>query len=191
MKIALLELIHITRGAHANTVPLACGLIARYLQKTLKHDLEIKIFKDTEKALAAFKFWAPDVLGLSQYAWNSELNLHVAKFVKEKINPDCLVAAGGPNLERSAPRKAKFFKAHPYVDICVSYDGEIPLAEIVNRLASGEKRGDIINNPPIGSASFDVNKQKIIESPQRPPRLTSIDIFGSMYADGFFDEFKG
>ena len=189
MKIALLELIHITRGAHANTVPLACGLIARYLQKTLKHDLEIRIFKDTEKALAAFKSWAPDVLGLSQYAWNSELNLHVAKFVKEKINPDCLVAAGGPNLERSAPRKAKFFKAHPYVDICVSYDGEIPMAEIVNRLASGEKRGDIINNPPIGSASFDVNKQKIIESPQRPPRLTSIDIFGSMYADGCFDEF--
>lgn len=189
MKIAFIELIHITRGAHANTVPLACGLISRYLQKTLSHDLEIRIFKDTEKALAAFKSWAPDILGISQYAWNSELNLHVAKFVKEKINPDCLVVAGGPNLERSEFRKAKFFKAHPDVDICVSYDGEIPVAEIVNRLCLGENRRGIINNPPVGTSSFDIKKQKIVEPLNRPPRLTSIDIFGSMYADGFFNEF--
>ena len=109
MKIALLDLNHVTLGVHTNTVPLGLGLISTYLRKSVNYTFDIKIFKDVEKCLGVLKYWLPDVLGLAQYAWNSELNLYIAKIVK-RLNPYCLVVAGGPNLELSISRKIIFWK---------------------------------------------------------------------------------
>lgn len=188
MKIALLDLNHMTRGVHTNTVPLGIGLISRYLQGTIKSDFEIKMFKEPNEALAILTSWQPDVLGLAQYLWNSELNLYFAKLIK-KINPKCLVIAGGPNLDLSESQRITYLKNHPFIDICVAYDGEIPFAEIIKRLLSGESKAGICGNPVAGSYSFDTESGKIIASALTPPRLKTLDVFGSIYADGFFDEF--
>lgn len=188
MKIALLDLNHTTRGVHNNTVPLGLGLISRYLQKTAKHQFDIKIFKDTKKALDILTSWIPDILGISQYSWNSELNLYVAELVKQN-NPGCLVVAGGPNLNSSISRRVNFFKEYPFVDICISYDGEIPFTEIVKHLLSGKSVVDIHRAPVAGSYSFDPNTGKLVDSLEVPPRLNSLDVFDSIYTDGFFDEF--
>lgn len=188
MKIALLDLNHTTRGVHTNIVPLGIGLIARYIQKIIGSDLEIKMFKQADKVLDVLTFWVPDVLGISQYMWNSELNLYFAKLIK-KLNPKCLVIAGGPNLDFSEIRRIKYFKDYPFVDICIADDGEIPFAEIVKRLLSGESNADICRNTVAGSYSFNTESGKIIASALTPPRLNTLDVFGSIYADGFFDEF--
>ncbi len=188
MKIALLDLNHLTRGVHTNTVPLGLGLISRYLQKTVDYKFDIKIFKDTRKAIDTLPSWKPDVLGISQYSWNSELNLYFAETAK-KNNPSCLVVAGGPNLDFSVSRRTEFFKKHPWVDICVYYDGEIPFAGIIKCLVSGESPPEIMKNPVPGSYSFDAKKNNLTEAAAPPPRITSLDEFGSIYADGIFDEF--
>lgn len=188
MKLALLDLNHMTRGVHTNTVPLGIGLISRYLQKTVKHDLEIKMFKEANKVLDILTSWTPDVLGISQYLWNSELNLYFAKLIKN-INPQCLVIAGGPNLDFSEPRRIKYFQDYPFVDSCITYDGEITMAEIVKRLLSGESKTDICRNTAAGSYSLNNESGKIVASAKIPPRLNTLDVFGSIYADGFFDEF--
>lgn len=187
MKIALLDLNHFTRGIHTNTVPLGLGLIAAYLKKTVNYPFEIKIFKDTEKSLKVFNAWLPDVLGLAQYSWNSELNLHIAKLVKE-LKPSCLIIAGGPNLELSASRKADYLKKHPCIDICVSYDGEIPFAEVIKQLISGMSIDQIKKNPVAGTYSIDTYSGTLNESSELPPRQTTLDCFGAVYADGIFDE---
>ena len=79
MKIALFDLNHMTRGVHTNTVPLGLGLISVYLEKSIGGNFEIKIFKDTQKALKDLSSSAIDIAGISQYSWNSELNLFIAK----------------------------------------------------------------------------------------------------------------
>lgn len=188
MKVALLDLNHITRGVHNKTAPLGLGLISRYLQKTINHDFNIKIFKDARKALKFLGSWKPDILGISQYSWNSELNLYVAELIKQN-NPDCLIVAGGPNLDFETRYRKKFFKEHPLVDICVSYDGEIPFAEIVQRVISGREITDLRRVPVAGTYSFDSDNGEVIESTELPPRLNSLDIFGPLYTDGTFDEF--
>jgi radical SAM superfamily enzyme YgiQ (UPF0313 family) len=187
MKIALLDLNHMTRGVHTNTVPLGLGLISRYLQSTINHHFEIKIFKETNKAMKTLSTWHPDVIGISQYSWNSKLNLHIAKSVK-KTNPNCSIIAGGPNADFSNDHRINFFKNHPFIDIFVSYDGEIPFTKIVSRLISGESIANICKLPAAGTYSFDAAKNKIIESVEPPPRLKTLDVFGAMYADGFFNE---
>ena len=109
MKIALLDLNHFSRGVHTNTVPLGLGLIATYLKEHIKHPFDIRLFKDAKKYLSTIKTWMPDVVGLAQYSWNSELNIHLAKLTKQ-LNPECLVIAGGPNLEFDRSKKFLFLK---------------------------------------------------------------------------------
>lgn len=188
LKIALLDLNHITRGVHTNTAPLGLGVIARYLDKTAGHSFDTMLFKDTDKALKAFESWQPDVLGIAQYAWNSELNLQVAAWVKE-ANPRCLVIAGGPNLDLLKTGRRDFFKKHAFVDLCVSYDGEIPFAETLKRVIEGEPISDIRKYPGRGIYAYDSSRDDIIDSPEAPPRLDSLDVLGPLYADGVFDKF--
>ncbi|MHB8155176.1 MAG: B12-binding domain-containing radical SAM protein [Candidatus Omnitrophota bacterium] len=187
MRIALLDLNHLTRGVHTNTVPLNLGLISRYLRKTVDYKFDIKMFKVAQEVLDILPSWKPDVLGISQYSWNSQLNLYVAKIVKEH-NPRCFAVAGGPNLDFLDSRRIEFFKDNPWVDIGVYYDGEIPFAEIMKLLISGKNPEEIKQHPVAGTYSFDFKTNSLKESGNVPPRVNSLDEFGPMYADGLFDE---
>lgn len=187
MKIALFDLNHSTRGIHTNTVSLGLGLIIKYLKKTVDREFDIKMFKNPEKTMNILKSWVPDIVGITQYVWNSELNLYFASLVKQ-INPDCLVVAGGPNLEISKFGKISFLKNRPFVDICIAYDGEIPFVEIVNRLLSGETASKIKKNPVSGAYSLDLDSGNLLDAVNPPPRLSSLDVFGPLYENGIFDE---
>jgi len=74
-----------------------------------------------------------DVLGLSCYTWNWDLNCEVARWAKAK-NPNCLVIAGGPDPDF---KEADFFVNHSYIDAIVVKDGEIPFTKILETVLSG------------------------------------------------------
>ena len=189
MNIALIDLNHTTRGVHTNTVPLGLGLISRYLERSIDFHFEIKIYKTISKLLRDLKSWKPDVLGMAQYVWNSELNLSAARLAKS-VNPDCVIIAGGPNLGQSAKEKNRFLNENHYIDFCVSYDGEIPFSEIVRCLVL-EKQSikTIRENPVAGTCCLHPETGRLVESDEEPPRLKSLDFFETIYADGKFDEF--
>ncbi|MFH1288881.1 MAG: hypothetical protein ABII25_09350, partial [bacterium] len=153
MRIAFFDLNHTSRGRHTNTVALGSGLIATYLCKSLDHDFDIKIFKDPDKTMKILEKWVPDIVGLAQYPWNSNLNLYFSKYIK-KINPNSLVVAGGPNLYRSQQLRQESFKRNSFVDICVAFDGEVPFTEIVRRILSGQTNEQIRMDPVSGSYSL-------------------------------------
>ncbi|MFH1791936.1 MAG: radical SAM protein [Candidatus Omnitrophota bacterium] len=186
LNIALIDLNHMTQGVHTNTVPLGMECMARYLKTRLRGDFDVRVFKDPARFLKALDGWRPDVLGITQYSWNTELNLHMAARVK-KLNPACLIVAGGPNLYITADEKAAYLRSYPFVDICVDYDGEIPFAEIVRRISGREGADSIKRALPAGTYSLHPDTAELTESPQKPPRLTTLDVFGAMYADGFVD----
>ena len=121
IKIALLDLNHMTLGIHTKTVPLGSGLIKKYIQDNIT-DCDIRLFKDYKKLVLALKDWIPDIVGLAQYSWNSELNYFMAQYIR-KLNPYCWIVAGGPNQPLDKDMK---------VDICIPFDGEIPFLTIMN-----------------------------------------------------------
>lgn len=186
LKIALLDLNHMTRGVHTVAVPLGCALIASYLRKNVAEDLDIRMFKDAERLQSSLKEWRPDIAGLAQYTWNSELNLHFARSIRA-LAPDALIVAGGPNLELETELKAAYLRAHPEVDLCVSFDGEIPMLEIARRTLAGENKDQIKVRPPAGSYALSPRTGELVEIDERPPRLDSLDECGPIYADGVFD----
>ena len=188
LKIALIDLNHMTLGVHTNTVPLGIGMIARYLTIQQNYPFDIKLFKDPNKFLETLKNWHPDILGMAQYVWNTELNHHMAQIVKKK-NPNCFVICGGPNLFLSKQKRHQYLKENDFIDVCVAYDGEIPFENIVKRYVSGETISDIRCKPTPGTYAIDPASNKLCESFQDIPRIASLEVFGAIYADGLFDEF--
>jgi putative methyltransferase len=75
----------------------------------------------------------PDILGLSCYTWNWELQCKVARWAKCR-NPHCLVVAGGPDPDYKDPG---FFRTHSYIDMIVVKDGEIPFTQILETFLKG------------------------------------------------------
>jgi len=187
VNIALIELNHMTKGVHTNTIPLELGAIATFLKNNVKEELEIRMFKNPHKFLEAMKSWKVDVLGMAQYAWTSELNLYAARLMKEK-NPHSLIVAGGPSLDVTSGERFEYLKKRECIDVCVAYDGEIPFTGIVKRLLSSETKEDIRRSPGAGTYSIDPKSGKLVESGEAPPRLSTLDTLGAMYADGLFDE---
>ena len=87
----------------------------------------------SEQCLAPYRDRTPDVLGLSCYTWNWELQCQIAQRVKHH-NPSCVVVAGGPHPDYKDPA---FFQKHPFIDIVAVRDGEITFARILRSVISG------------------------------------------------------
>jgi putative methyltransferase len=76
----------------------------------------------------------PDVLGLSCYTWNWELQCEIALRIKKR-NPRCLVVAGGPHPDYKDPG---FFKKYPFIDMVAVKDGEITFSKILTKVLTGD-----------------------------------------------------
>lgn len=86
-------------------------------------------------SLAPYDLQAIDVLGLSCYTWNFELQCAIARKVKA-ANPACLIVAGGPDPDVKDP---DFFRKHSYFDVVVNKDGEETFNALLLALCRGER----------------------------------------------------
>jgi putative methyltransferase len=92
-------------------------------------------YKDSHSLLESYLEQPIDVLGLSCYTWNWDLQCRLAQAVKTRY-PECLVVAGGPQPDHDVP---DFFRRHPYIDAVAVRDGEITFSRILDTLASGDR----------------------------------------------------
>ena len=75
MKILLGDPRHDTVGTHSNYVPINIGYIATYLLKKIPNaNIDIRIETETNAIFNEIINWEPDVVGLSNYVWNSSLS---------------------------------------------------------------------------------------------------------------------
>ena len=80
MKIFLGDLVHNWSGSGIWTIPLNCGFVASFSTKKLLEEninSDYKLYKDPKKILDDIKTYKPDVIGLSFYVWNENLNKHI------------------------------------------------------------------------------------------------------------------
>lgn len=91
MNIFLCDLVHVSPGSYV--VPLNIGYIASYT-KSIKADVDIKLFKNLNVLLDALKSKTPDVIAFSNYSWNHNLCCSIVEFVKRN-SPGTPVLMGG------------------------------------------------------------------------------------------------
>jgi putative methyltransferase len=69
----------------------------------------------------------PFMFCVSLYVWNFRLSMSYCRAIKEKY-PGCIIVAGGPHVPE---RVGNFFEVHPYIDVLIQGEGEIPFQKLL------------------------------------------------------------
>jgi len=163
-------------------LPYSSGVVAAHAfsKDKVKEAYELKEWfyyrQDVDNILS--KIENPSILGFSCFVWNWNINLDIARRVKEK-HPDCLIVFGGQQ-QPLADRVGNFFDSHPYVDILVHGEGEETFVEILLEHLNVASDFSTI----AGITYFD-GIEKSTTLPRT--RLPGLDEFESPYLNGMYD----
>ncbi|MBF0397168.1 MAG: cobalamin-dependent protein [Desulfobacterales bacterium] len=140
MKVYLSDLVHnmvpggnILTGKHSFVVPLNIACIAAYSKQIFNNDIEIKLFKYPNDLLSEIDNNTPNIIGMSNYAWNSDLNFQICKYVKDHYK-NVTVVIGGPSIRTLPSEIENFLKNHQYIDAYAMFEGEQPFADIIRHV---------------------------------------------------------
>jgi len=189
MKIYLADLTYNTNRVAAESYPLNVALVASYCLKKFGSKVDITLFKYHEDLEKAIEEHPPDILGLSNYAWNGNLSREMFKIFTKK-NPDGLRIFGGPNFPLDLPSQQKFFDDFPYFDVYIPEDGEIGFSNFVEKyleLQPNEIKTNILQNP-IEGCIIRHNDGKLLYTFSNT-RIKKLDEIPSPYTSGLLDPF--
>lgn len=199
LKILLCDPRHDTVGAHSNYVPIGIGYIASHLISELNKEkiyINVKLSTSPKEIRNIIEEWKPNVVGSSNYIWNSELSKQICNHAKSKNN-QTLCVLGGPEfpagtgqtkivnneLDATYDKSLKYLQDRENVDFYTYCDGETAFLEIIkiflknNCTISKLKKDEIIIN---GSVKLSENKQKLLVGKY----IDRIGIKGSIKAAG-------
>src|SRR6266566_6875350 len=144
-------------------IPLGLLYLKAYLVERRGYefsDIDIQEFRqDSQREEIVRRILAsePDVLGLSCYVWNIKQLMAVSRSIKE-LRPQTRIVLGGPEV---GPVARSVLEAHPYVDVIVKSEGEIPFAEMIQAWGEGHSITSVLG-------IYFRSDDKIIENPNAP-----------------------
>jgi radical SAM superfamily enzyme YgiQ (UPF0313 family) len=189
MKIFLSDLTYNTNRVAAESFPLNVAFIASYCIKKFGSKVDIRLFKYHQDLEKAIEEAPPDILGLSNYSWNSNLSCEMFKIFTEK-NPKGLRVFGGPNFPLDLPSQKKFFDDFPFFDIYVPEDGEIGFSNIVEKvleLKINQSKKNILQSPIEGCMVRNEDGKLLYTFSNT--RIKNLDEIPSPYTAGLLDKF--
>lgn len=187
INIALCDFNHTTVGIHTETMPLAIGLLGSYIIKNFSDKVDVRLFKFEEDFIETINDWKPDLMGLSLYSWNTNLNLHLAQIAKNKFQ-NITIVAGGPNIPIGDSETIEFFKKFPHIDLLISKDGEIPFSEITSKILDGFSANEIKQICIASTISLDQKSRKLVRGGVAN-KIKLLDEVPSPYLNGLMDKF--
>ena len=207
IKIILADPRHKTIGVHSKYVPVGVGYMATYLQKVISsQNFEIKISVDPDEILDLIDSWKPDILGFSNYIWNSNLSYRICEYAKEKSDK-ILCILGGPQFpsgtgtltftETIKRNCLEYLKKRPCVDYYCYSDGETSLTSVVQKyIESNFDTVSMKKNNVIAEGAMSLNYKKedlLIGKPITrlglSNKINGRDSIPSPYLTGVLDKF--
>ncbi len=172
----------------SNVHPLAIGLVGAYLLERFGDRITVELFKYPDDLARAIDERLPDVLGCSNYSWNSEVSLTFARALR-KASPSSPIIFGGPNYGTTDTETANFWDRDPAVDFVVNGEGELAMAAIMEALF--EHAMDVASlkatRPDLPNTHYMADGELIRCS--SIPRIKDISILPSPYLMGMMDKF--
>ena len=184
IKIMLGDLRHNTAGRHSIFMPIGIGYIASYLLSRLK-DVEVKLYENPEVFLKDFDSWEPDVVGLSNYCWNTELSGTVLRYIKQK-NPAVVCVLGGQEFPIERAQCKEYLLKRKEADFYVYQEGEAAFSKLIEKL----QKTDIFSlrtEPQEGIMHINPVTKELMEG-TAIPRIMDLDEIPSPYLTGIMDK---
>lgn len=126
-------------------MPYAVGLLVAYAfsDERIKEEYEFKRFvftrENTDNAVQSLD--CPFIVGFSNYIWNTEYNLCLARKIKDKF-PECKILFGGHNI----PPDSSFLDQYPFIDFLIHSEGEEAFKGLLLELASTKPQFENVPN---------------------------------------------
>ena len=186
IKIWLVDPTYTQQQISSESMPAAIGGIATFTEEQLKLEHPIRLFKYPEKLAMALENEIPDVIGFSNYMWNCELSLALARRIKEYA-ADTIIVIGGPNYPVVPSEQESFLRKHPEIDFYVNGEGELAFANLmVELIRANMKKHNLKHEIPSVHYIMSNGQAQITSSVERIKDLTEIP---SPYLKGKLDEF--
>lgn len=112
--------------------PYNVGLVAASAEAQIGEGVEFRLFKYVAQLCPAFRERPPDILGCSNYVWNSNLSEWVLGYAK-RIMPGIVTVQGGTNYPFSGDGQLEFLGKHPNTDFYGYYEGEVSFCNLRSR----------------------------------------------------------
>lgn len=144
LKLLLGDPRHKTVGAHSYFVPIGIGYIASNILNKYKEKIEVRLSVDADEILDIIDQWKPDIIGISNYIWNTHLSKFLCEYAK-KNNENVLCILGGPEFpagtgafkiqdnenDKTYTKCFEFMAERESVDYFAYSDGEVAFIEII------------------------------------------------------------
>lgn len=185
MRIALGDLRHRVSGRHSVLMPLGIGLVASYLKKRMQEEVKIHLYEDPAELLKDIKVWRPNIVGLSNYMWNAELNRLVFTHAKRHLQ-EVICVAGGPEFPVDMEECREFLEARPEIDFYSFLEGEIAFASLVEKVCDGKSCSELRRVGQRGFLTIHPENKTIVAGEQS--RIADLDTIPSPYLSGIMDK---
>ena len=132
LRIYLADLAHDLVEISQKTIPIGIGYIASYCKSLFDDSLvDFRLFRTLRPLIEECEVSPPDIIGLSCYVWNYNLNKKVAEYIKKRY-PKCIIVFGGACISNDANENENFLRNHAYVDFLIFSEGESSFSHIVS-----------------------------------------------------------
>ena len=169
--------------------PTGIGCLAAYSKHKLDDKVNFRLFKSVNKLLDSHDKEKPDLVGFSNYAWNTGLSKFAGELMK-KDNPSLPIIMGGPNIRIDKKGIEEFLRKTKYVDTYCMFAGEHSVYEILSFLLSQPKEMRKSKNlrSHITNGCYSINNDKLIgNSDYKRPK--DLDEIPSPFLTGLMDPF--
>ena len=193
LKVYLCDLTYDTIILVSDTIPINIGFVGSYIKKQFGNDVKLSLFKYPNEVIQAIKSNPPDMIGLSNYSWNSNLSEYVASIAK-KINPNVITIQGGTNFPYQSDLQKHFLSKRPNTDIYTVLESEKSCSNVVKRILETNNDRKKIFEKPIDGCAFiypetKQSKEKTFVKGKTLERIKDLDEIPSPYLTGILDKF--
>jgi len=188
LRIYLADLVHNSFIKGPFTMPLNIGYLAAYAKKHFGKNVEITLFKFPTPLLDAIRIKPPHILGLGNYAWNSDLNYKVIEYAK-RLAPESIAVLGGPNFPIVPEEQRAYLERRQLIDCYVLGAGESAFRGIIERALGQGVVPEVIRSEPLAGCVFLHGKTRELVVGGKAGGIESLDDIPSPYLSGELDSF--
>ena len=193
LKIYLCDITYDTIIHVSDTIPINIGYVGSYIKKIFGDKVEVELFKYPEDILDKLKESPPDMIGLSNYSWNSNLSEYIASAAKT-VNPNVITVQGGTNFPYDEFSQKEFLINRPSTDVYTILEGEKSCVGVVQRIFDVDKDLSLFFDTAIDGCIFIKpetrnSKNVIAVKGKLLERLKDLDEIPSPYLTGMLDKF--
>ena len=166
------------------SVPINIGYIGQYVNQKFGKEAHVSLYKDPHEFFSKLKEDKPDIVALSQYIWNTDLNRLMIQKIRGLYGKNVLIALGGPSTDVEDWEKKYLLQNNFGADALILEEGEIPFSNVVTSFISNQKK---IFTEPLDGVAF-MQESDLVYGVKRTVQTDLTDLY-SPYLSKILDKF--